>query len=350
MALGHIRGAGIGLYPQGSQYSLAAGETRLIPAGQHIVSPGHYTFVQWLDTEVTGIWRNIVGNSVSGNFMLDSDGVNFRLANLTGTQIGAVVTNAGSGYTSQPAIAAAAGSSKWTAIIGGLINTTITITAAGTYAFAPILIIPPPTQPGGVQARAHVSALSTGGIGTVVVDNQGAGYTTAPPVYIYLDPRDTASAGGGVLTTALTGSGTIAAVLCIDQGTALTAVTTLSFTGGGGSSAAATPIGVYTATTVTWATPNHSGNGNFGLISSTFPGAPTYTNPDVQGGLFLPRLGYTTYSTTASPTTTVIIDGGLHQAAPGAVLVNNSDGTINAATTTTPAYGGVTDVSFIQRL
>ena len=55
-------------------------------------------------------------------------------------------------------------------------------------------------------------------------------------------------------------------------------------------------------------------------------------------------------STATSPTTTVIVDGGLHQIVPNAVLVNNSDGTINPATTTTITQGGVTDTSFLLPL
>ena len=59
---------------------------------------------------------------------VDSDGQNYRLANLTGCPVGALMTNVGSGYTSAPTVAASAGSSAWTAVVGGAINSTVTVT------------------------------------------------------------------------------------------------------------------------------------------------------------------------------------------------------------------------------
>jgi hypothetical protein len=78
-----------------------------------------------------------------------------------------------------------------------------------------------------------------------------------------------------------------------------------------------------------------------GLIGSPVTaGSSITTNPAITTDMFMPRMGYTSFVASTSPTTTTIVDGGLHQVVPIAVLANNSDGTINAATTTTVAQGG----------
>ncbi len=352
MALNAIRGAGISLQ-QGAYISLGAGETWLIPPGTWNMAVGPYTFVEWFDP-IMQIWRptNDLA-AITGASQIESDGVNYRLANRTGTIMGARVTTVGSGYTSLPTVTASAGGSTWRPVLGGAINQTITITAGGTnFTFNPILIIPPPPA-GGVPATA-VCTISGGAINAVTVINQGAGYSVAPPVFVVNDPRDT-TGGGAVLTTALTGSGTLTALLCTGQGTPLSAVPTLAFTGGGGSSAAASALMVATATAVTWSGATNAGNGNFGLIPGTGvpPSQGAVINPIVDTGLFVPRMGYTASVTTASPTTTTIIDGGLGQYWNGVtitpVIVANSNGTVMGGTTLgTNTFGGVSDTSFVQ--
>ena len=78
--------------------------------------------------------------------------------------------------------------------------------------------------------------MTSGAISSVTVTNQGAGYLAAPIITIINDPRDL-TGSGAALSTALTGAGTITGLLCLNHGTALTAVPTLTFTGGGGSAA-----------------------------------------------------------------------------------------------------------------
>lgn len=328
MPLNVIRGAGINLQNY-TPLSLAACEGYIIPAGTWNISVGQYTFVEFL-VQPTGIWLPMMGGRYPGVVQIESDGVNYRLFNRTGGQIGATVTTAGSGYTSAPSVTASAGNSKWQAVVGGLVNTTVTITAGGSgYLFPPILLVSSPPA-GGVQARAHCT-ISGGAINAVTVDNQGAGYTAAPSITVVNDPRDTAGSGG-ILTAALTGSGTIAAVLCTDPGTAVTSVPTLTFTGGGGSSGAATALGVYTVTSVGAAT-------GLGLIAPGALPTATHTNPDVENNIFVPRLGFTQQNAAAN-----ILDGGLSPTAPGGWAVLATVAALGSV-----VFGGTTDVSWLSQ-
>ena len=81
----------------GNRISLAAGETWLItPAGWYWILPGPYTTIQIYDP-LLQTWVAI-GGCGSGNaepIYLSVDGVNYRLANLTGCVIGALITNSG---------------------------------------------------------------------------------------------------------------------------------------------------------------------------------------------------------------------------------------------------------------
>lgn len=330
MAISAIRGTGIFLQTS-QQLSLAAGEIFNIPPGTWNVSAGPYTFLETYNS-VLGIWLPPVqARMAGGSFQVQSDGVNYRLNNRTGTPIGATVTDAGSDYTSAPTITASAGGSTWVAVVGGLVDTTVTVTEGGSnYLFPPILYIPPPQNvANGVQATA-IAAISSGAVSSVTVINQGAGYTVAPPIYVINDPRDN-TGSGAVLTTTLTGSETIGAVLCTGQGTALTSIPTLTFSGGAGSSAAATVLFVNTAVTISSATA-------LGLISQSALPTKTNTNPAIENSIIIPRLGFTQYNSAPA-----ILDGGIFLTEPEGWALEASP-----AALTISAYGGVTDTSWIQ--
>lgn len=358
---------GAGLWTKkAQQITLPTGGLYVLPSGQYQIQPGPLTFVQYFDY-VSQIWRNM-NTPVLGNpsQLVTSDGFSVRLANLTGTVVGALVTNGGTGYTNgiyppaaqlgtaaAPKATVAAGGGTNLAllnvIVGGVINTTVTITAGGkNYTNPPALVIDqPPT--GGVPASATCT-ISGGAINAVTVVNAGAGYSVAPKITIVNDPRDTTGTGGVLTVNAtLAQSGAIAALTAADNGAGMTSVPAISFTPA--STTAATAIMCFTATAVTWTGATNEGNGNMGFISSAVvAGSSTTTNPAITTGLFTPRLGYTGLTTTASPTTTTIVDGGLHQVVPNAILVGNSNGTISGATTTTITQGGASDTSFITPL
>ena len=233
--------------------ALKAGQVEIIqPAGWYMVSLGLYTSIQQYDP-ITGIWRSIGGSgNQAGVEYIYSDGVNYRLANQNGCVVGAVLTNVGSGYTSAPTVTASAGGAIFKAIVGGAVSQTVTVTNAGAnYTYAPIVQISAPPA-GGVQATGFCT-LSGGAVASVTIVDQGAGYASAPTITFVNDPREglngTTVGYNAAATTTLTGSGTITALLCLDHGTPIaytagsaTSIPTLSFSGGGGSSAAATAI------------------------------------------------------------------------------------------------------------
>ena len=333
--------------------SLPSCSTFILPPGDFACNLGIYSVLQVWDSNAQ-YWR-IVATGPAIEFV-SSDGNNFRLANLTSSPIGGVITNSGSGYTSAPTCAPNAGGATFRCVLGSALNTSVTITAGGSgYTLPPLLLIDPPPA-GGVQATAYCT-ISGGVVNGVTVTNQGAGYTSVPSITVINQPGDTAGTGCVLTAARITNAGTagapdtVCAILPVTPGTAVTSVPSLAFSGGGGSNAAATAIMLCTCTTCTGASPSHMGNGNFALIGSALTaGSATLTNPAISTGAFVPRFGMTAYSTTATPTTTTILDGGLHQASPTGVWVYNSDGTISVANTPTMAFGGVADTSFLQPL
>lgn len=346
--------------------ALGSGETFLIPSGQWMVTPGPYSFIQVKDP-VSRVWRSISQTPNSSRYV-SSDGTNYRVANLTGCALGATVTTVGSGYTNSTvgsdgnltntnaiAVAASAGSSVWTAIVGGAINTSVTVATAGAgYTHKPILLIEPP-PPGGVQATA-VAVVSGGAITSVTVLDQGAGYQSAPRITVVPDPRDTVTTEAA-LTTALTGSGTLTALLCTDHGTPLTSVATLSFSGGGGSSAAATVVGCYALTGIT-VTDGGTGYGNAqpvgiqtidGRCAAT-PG--TVTNPSFGNNLLQPRQALGRVTSTAGGLITAtgfrITDAGLFSAVPFVIVTAGGSGLATDTGEATATIGGVDDQFYLQ--
>lgn len=335
--------------------ALAAGETYIIPAGQFYVTPGPYTFLQTKDP-ITSKWRaaSVFGNNST---FVSTDGATFRLANLTGCALGAFITNVGSAYTSAPTVTASAGGSAWTAIVGGAINSTVTITTAGAgYTNAPQLIVSAP-PPGGIAATA-TAAVSAGAISAVTVVNQGAGYTTAPTITVVADARDTITTLGVLTVNAtLAGSGTITGLLCTDHGQPVTAVPTLAFSGGGGSSAAATTVMCFTVTAFTVAV-NGAGYGNAqpmlinssgGIVAGT---AGAVVNPQLDRSIFTPRQCNISATSTAGgiiqTTGAVVNDGGLFQAVPTLYVTAGGTGLATTTAGATATVGGVTDTSYVQ--
>jgi len=371
-----------------NEITLTAGQTALIPAGSWFIVPGPYTYLQFLDP-VSGLWRNVA--QMNGNCAqpVSSDGANFRLANLSGCAAGAVVTNAGSGYTSAPTVTASAGGSLWRAIVGGLVNTTATVPsqAGANYTYPPICIIAPPPA-GGIQATA-VATISGGAVNGITITNQGAGYVSAPQIWFVADPRDpnnpvfnpnTTTAitpcgaavsnfpgvpigtpvGQGTLgtTLTLTGANTIAAVVCTDPGTPQTSVPTLSFSGGGGSSAAATALMNFAVTGFTVVTAGSSyGNAQpFQLqsVGGVSAASAVHTQPAVEKGITQVRQARIAGTTTAGggiqTAGSIIEDSGIgFQLVPflSVIPAGNALPTTTAAQATA-TVGGVTDTVYLM--
>ena len=348
--------------PSGGTYVLS-------PAGLWQIRTGIYTVLQQYDP-VMGQWVTIGGGHTAGGIeTVWSDGVNYRLANLTGTVVGALITNAGSGYTSAPIVTASAGGSLWKAFVGGAVNTTVSIVNGGSlYTYPPIVLFSAPpliTQGGGIQATGYAT-ISGGVVTGVTVTNQGAGYTTAPTITFINDPREspniaiansTVTQGANAAAVAtLTGAGTITGLLCLDQGAGgQTSVPTLAFSGGGGgSSAAATAIMCFTITGATVGTAGAGLSAAFAYATAedNFPQtAAAYTNPATQAQLLRPRKADVRYTVTAGAIATpvVIFDGGIYSSVPTALVQANSS-IVTTAPVASYTVGGVTDVSYAQQM
>lgn len=331
-----------------NQFSLLPGNVFYVPSGYFNMRLGKGLTPQVLDP-VMGIWTPI-GENGAQFIQIDSDGNNYRIANQTGCAIGAVITNAGSGYTSAPTVTPSAGASSWVAIVGGAVNTTVNVPTGGAnYVYPPMVIIQAPPN-GGIPATGY-SAISGGAVTGVTIVNQGAGYQTAPAVTLLNDPRDT-TGGGATAQTTLTGAQTITGLLCTNHGTALTSTPTLSFTGGGGSSAAATVLMDQAVASVTYTAGSGYTDGSkqvtttgTGLTSLT----PIYLNPNTQQGLLRPAPAFIIPggSTTFSATGQIIIDPGHFFSSTGVqAVVTGAAGSGAGATLT---FGGVADVFSMQQ-
>ena len=352
-----IGATGLNFSTAPTEVTLAGAQAYLIPSGQYWVDLGRYTTVEWYNSN-SGLWVP-QDSSIGISRYIVADGTNWRLINRTGCPTAAVITNVGSGYTSAPTVTASAGGSLWKAIVGGAINTTVTVTTAGTYNYIPTLVFSPPPA-GGICATGTVS-LSSGGLGTVTVTNAGAGYVTAPTVTIVQDPRDTA-AGGGVLTvnSTLAQSQKITAVVCTDPGSAaVTSTPTLTFTGGGGSSAAATVVMNYTVTGFTVGA-GGAGYGNAQPFFITSAGAQSTAtvasgdvNPEMEKANIQPRQFYGEGTSTAGGAVTatgfVINDAGFNlQTTPNLYVIAGGSGLATTVAQVTATVGATSDTSYLQ--
>jgi hypothetical protein len=322
-----------------SALTLSPGETFIIPPGSWAVAPGPYGIIERFDP-VTGLWRQPGAMGFGINYVI-SDGNNYRVANRTGCAAGALLTNAGSGYTSAPVVTASAGSSTWQAVMGPLVSTTATLLTPGSnYLYPPLVQISSPSFPG-IQATGHTT-ISGGAVASIVIDNQGGGYTSVPSINLVNDPRDS-TGSGATGSLALTGQGTVAGVLCLDHGTTLTSVPTLSFSGGGGSSAAATAIMDFTLTgyTVSVGGAGFSANLEVWGVPAFVAGTAAYTNPMTQTGLVAMRRGSIVGATSGGAVTAtgaLVTDGGHYETVPGLVYASSS--LVTTAATLVATVGG----------
>jgi hypothetical protein len=337
-----------------NRISLEAGQCwQITPPQWYLVRPGKYCSLQEFDP-IMQVWVNVGGGGYNASpFYTYSDGNNYRFANQTGCAVGALLTTAGSGYTSAPTVTASAGSSIWRAIVGGAVNTSVTVSNGGSnYTYPPSVLFSPPPS-GGIPATGYCT-LSGGAVSTVTIVDQGAGYTSPPTISFVNDPREgvngVAQGYGATAVASLTGSGTVTGVLCIDHGTPLTSVPTLSFTGGGGSSAAATAIMCWSITAYTpTAGTGFTGPSELSGLDAFPTTAPAYTNVSTQKNLVKTRRASILMPESGgAPTATgaVFYDGGIYTSTPTALVTTNG-ALITQTATFAFTMGGVADVSEI---
>ena len=350
--------------------NLASGQVYTVPSGQYSAHVGPYTAVQQYDG-VQQTWRFVEASAQSAPTIVTSDGSNVRLINMTGTVVGAVITTAGSGYTNgiypsatalgtaaSPSVTFSAGGGSVLAtgnvIVGGAINTTVTITSGGSnYLKAPILIISAPPA-GGVQATATCT-ISSGAINAVTVTNQGAGYTAAPTITVVNGNGDTTGTGAVLTVNAtLVGSGTVTAVTINNNGANMTSVPTISFAPA--STTAATAVMclslLTSATTGGTGYPAAGGTAPFVATSNVTGGTSVLTNPAINTGIFVPRpaVGYVTTSATTAWAAT-LTDNGLFQVASAYTGIIPTSAAFGSTTgTVANTFGGVSDTVYLQTI
>lgn len=373
-----LSGAGVGLqvpqnlYPANltngeftaatNMITLAPGEAIPIPAGRYIVDAGKYGSLQYLDP-VTGFWTGL-RSGVDAGFLTQiwSDGFNVRLANLTGCVVGAVVTNGGNNayVQSTTTVTPSTGNSTWQPIVGGAVNTTVSITSVtgsyqggNGYGLAPLVVFDAPPSPG-VQATG-IAVLSSGSVSSITVINQGAGYLTAPNISIVPNPADP-NINTGITNAAavcsLTGTGSVTAVICTNSGAPVASTMSLTITGAG-ASATATPLFLQTTTSVTV---GNAGVGYGTLTALTTSGgynttaSPSWTNPSIQLYGFVPRQAQIAMAMSGTGLTSVtsITDGGLFLSTPAAVPLTN--GIVTTISTLTIVLGSANTTARIQSL
>lgn len=354
--------------------TLLAGQTYLLPGAQWQITTGRYTQLQWYDTGAAR-WRNMA-TQPGQTTVVSSDGTNVRLLNSTGTPIGALPTNIGAGNATNGyntvGVTVSGGASTWGTLVGGTVNTTVTLGtstgANGNYALAPHIVWTPAanqTLPF-VSPRFTSAVAANGNITSITVASAGAGLTAPGTLQAVQQPSDTNPGNAnltGVLAANLTNSGNLTAMWPLTPGTGLTSVPTFTFNVGGGM--AATAIMNFTVTGITVANvgANLGVSGPAAIISANGIVAGTL-NANITGtadfgvGIAMPRMAWLSTKSEANGNfsnngNVVVVDGGINiQAIPSlAYIPANMNGiSTNALPVLTAEVGGVTDVSFIQAL
>lgn len=230
--------------------TLAPGQVFILPAAQWQVATGRYTLPQWYDTNVSR-WRNFTtqpGQVVT----ISSDGQNFRIANLTGCPVAAVINNLGAGNATNGyntiTVTPSAGNSTWGTLVGGSLNVSQGVvfgTANGNFSLPPI----PVWQPSANQTFPFVPPTfcvainaANGNIVACNIVNQGAGLTGPGTLTFVQQAGDTNPGNANItLNSTLAHSGNLTALWPLTPGqngnTGLQSVPTLTFNVGGGMAA-----------------------------------------------------------------------------------------------------------------
>lgn len=346
---------GASAQPNTAVVALAPGQALPVPAGDYALALGKYTVLQILDPVSSVLWYPYAQSS-GETIQVHSDGQNMRIANLTGCPIGAVVTNAGSGYVqASTTVTASAGGSTWLAVVGGAV-TSVSVTSAGSgYTVAPIVLIAAPNNlltPGELQATAYAT-ISSGTVSSITLVDQGAGYPTVPSVLIQPSPYDPnyGSIVNATATVILGGSGQVTAVVCTNNGAPQSTAPTLTISGVG-SSAAATATMMWTATGAS-VSAGGAGYTTATLVTSIGgrPAAtPVWTNPNTELQIVQPRPAQMSVAVSGTSITSIstVYDGGLFAGTPTTLVLTNAIAT--TAATLVLTLGSAPDVSFLQPL
>src|SRR6266852_1310377 len=312
--------------------TLASGQTYVLPPGEWALTTGSQTIVQWFDPD-NYQWRNMSGPTSFEQ--ISSDGANYRLVNWSGIVQGANITNAGSGGTNGIGTIQTGSTVTFGAPAAG----GATATAQG-YVVVPLFyIIPQPMfYQGAIRYAGDTPPAYPPPPGLI----NPANVWTGSPFQANIQTGTT----GALLTgVALTGSGTLTAVVMTYQGNGYTGATipTITFGGTAITSAAATSIMSMCANATTM-----TGNGtNFTVGNAAESSLGTVALTSVNNTFFArPIRGIIS---NANGSFTVEDPGfGLQKVPTYGVLTNVALGAQTASTFTTTQIGGLTDTSVLQ--
>jgi hypothetical protein len=328
---------------------LAPGESLVLPPGHLLLGVGPYSFLQDLDP-INGIYRGF-NTQRSKHQWIWSDGQNIRVANLTGCPVAAVVVAGGSGYVqSSTTVTASAGGSTWQAIVGGMVSLTTINNAGAGYGIAPNLLIAAPPAPG-VQATGFC-VITSGTVSSVTLTNVGAGYQTAPKGVIVpsqFDPNLGSAITAATVTFALVGAGSIAAVLCTNNGAPASPSLTVS---GVGTSASVVAV---QCSTLTGGSVAAGGAGFTSAAGQTFGGVPSavpqWVNPAIQLTNEIPRDAEFGFFASGGSLISIstIYDSGLFFGTPTVTTIIGAGNLQTTTASVTGTFGSTTDTLFITQ-
>ncbi|HEX8807705.1 MAG TPA: hypothetical protein VF760_01785 [Xanthobacteraceae bacterium] len=418
-------GGGSALAGPGYPISLAPGQAFMLPAGQGVVgsfgavvnpqigsgniftgqyalSMGLYSQLQMYDPTLN-YWRTIAVGLPWNYVTISSDGQNYRVINSTGTPVAALITNAGSAYTNgfygflnsfnnsgnavtiQNGILTAgnttltvtpsAGGSTWNVIVGGAINTTISVsgtvyqsqggiltpfgattgglTASGgaNYTRPPIIMFTAPPNQGAQPCILPTATctISGGAINAVTVVNQGAGLLGLPGIVVVPQPGDT-TGGGAILgwlaaNNSQVGSGTILAMWPSYNGTAVSAVPTFTFSPA--STTAVTAIMNWSVTSITNTTPGVGYTNAFAVWAGGIVAGAAANSNAILDKLALPYPLFPPLSVVAGTGVSTLASayGGANIQAAATIAFGTqlAAGTVTTVAVQTPVFGGNND-------
>jgi hypothetical protein len=326
--------------------SLAPGDALPIKPGQQFATSGPYSFIQYFDP-VNLAWRGFSTSRGAESGYTWSDGVNYRIANLTGCPVAAIVVAGGSGYVQgSTTCTASTGGSTWQPIVGGMLSLSTISVAGSGYGVAPMLFIAEPPAPG-VQATGYC-VITGGSVTGITLTNVGAGYQTPPAAVIIPNPTDpnlaTAVPTQAVAAFGLVGAGSISAVICTNNGAPASPTLTVS---GVGSSASVVAVQCNTITGGSVVAGGAGFTGGAGAI--TFGGVPSavpqWVNPAIQLTGAIPRQAQVGFFATGGSLISIstIYDGGLFFGTPSVGIVSDSGGVGTGEASVTVVLGSTVD-------
>ncbi len=342
---------------------LAPGDAIYLPSGSNrwLIDTGAVSVLQYLDP-VTGITRGFAGGRGQHIHIMDMAFIG-RIATLTGCPVSAIVSGGGTGFAqATAAITANVGGSTWQAIVGGALSVSTVSVVGKNYTVAPVVFIPAPPTPG-VQATAHAT-LANGTVASVVLDNVGAGYLSAPTAVLQPSPFDvnlgTITQASVVLVLNAALSGAITAALCTNNGAPLATLSALTLTAAGGGGSGATIVPQIMQTVI--GNSVVAGGGGFGnatqgaIIVAT--GSPAVSvsaigNPIVElAPTYRSRQAWGTGTTNAGGTISAVVfeDTGLFVNTPTFAVFPGAGGIATTAASITLTMGALADTVLLQPL